>query len=82
GEIQEVIERRMPRDNNVLKRAPHTAHAVTATEWNRPYSREQAAFPAPWVREQKFWPAVARVDDAYGDRNLMCTCPPMEAYES
>ena len=82
GEIQEVIERRMPRDNNVLKRAPHTAHAVTATEWNRPYSREQAAFPAPWVREQKFWPAVARVDDAYGDRNLMCTCPPMEAYET
>jgi glycine dehydrogenase len=82
GEIQEIVEGRAPRDNNVLKNAPHTAHAVTATEWNRPYSREQAAFPAPWVRDHKFWPAVARIDDAYGDRHLVCTCPPMDSYNS
>ena len=82
GEIQEIIEGRMPRDNNLLKNAPHTAQEVTATEWKHPYSREQAAFPAPWVREHKFWPAVARIDDAYGDRNLVCTCPPMESYSA
>ncbi|HEV8540427.1 MAG TPA: aminomethyl-transferring glycine dehydrogenase, partial [Nitrospiraceae bacterium] len=80
GEIQEVVEGRMPRDNNPLKNAPHTADAVIATEWTRPYSREQAAFPAPWIRDRKFWPAVARIDDAYGDRNLLCTCPPISAY--
>ncbi|MBI3810472.1 MAG: aminomethyl-transferring glycine dehydrogenase, partial [Nitrospirae bacterium] len=80
GEIQEIVEGRMPRDNNVLKNAPHTAEAVTATDWKHPYSREQAAFPAPWVRDHKFWPAVARIDDAYGDRHLICTCPPMESY--
>ncbi len=78
GEIQEIVEGRVPRDNNVLKRAPHTAQAVTASDWDRPYSREQAAFPAPWVRDHKFWPSVGRIDEAYGDRNLMCTCPPME----
>jgi glycine dehydrogenase len=70
----------MPRDNNALKNAPHTAAVVTATDWKHPYSREQAAFPAPWVRDYKFWPAVARIDDAYGDRHLVCTCPPMDAY--
>jgi glycine dehydrogenase len=80
GEIQEIVEGRMPRDNNPLKNAPHTADAVIATEWNRPYSREQAAFPAPWIRDRKFWPAVARIDDAYGDRNLLCTCPPVSDY--
>ena len=52
--------------------------AVTASEWDRPYSREQAAFPAPWLREGKFWPSVARIDNVYGDRNLFCTCPPFE----
>jgi glycine dehydrogenase len=82
GEIQEIVEGRAPRDNNMLKHAPHTAQAVTATEWNRPYSREQAAFPAPWVRAFKFWPAVARIDDAYGDRNLVCTCPPLDSYQA
>jgi glycine dehydrogenase len=56
--------------------APHTAAAVTATEWGRSYSREQAAFPAPWLREHKYWPPVARVDNAYGDRHLVCSCPP------
>jgi glycine dehydrogenase len=80
-EIQEIRDGRMPRDNNVLKNAPHTARAVTADEWKHPYSREQAAFPAAWVRDHKFWPSVARIDDAYGDRNLLCTCPPMDSYE-
>jgi glycine dehydrogenase len=80
GEIQDIIEGRMPRTDNPLKNAPHTARVVTAVEWSRPYSREQAAFPAPWVREHKFWPSVGRIDEAYGDRNLVCTCPPMESY--
>jgi glycine dehydrogenase len=80
GEIQDIIEGRLPRDDNPLKYAPHTAAAVMASHWPHPYSREQAAFPAPWVRERKFWPAVARIDDAYGDRNLVCTCPPMDTY--
>ena len=82
GEIQEIVEGRVPRDNNVLKHAPHTAEAVTATQWPHPYSREQAAFPTPWVRERKFWPAVGRIDDAYGDRHLVCTCPPTESYSA
>jgi len=82
GEIQEIADGRMPRDNNLLKNAPHTAQAVTATDWKHPYSREQAAFPTSWTRESKFWPAVSRIDDAYGDRNLLCTCPPMGNYGS
>lgn len=81
SEIQEIAEGRQPRTNNLLKNAPHTATAVAATEWNRPYSREQAAFPAPWVVQAKFWPSVSRIDEAYGDRHLVCTCPPMESYQ-
>jgi glycine dehydrogenase len=81
SEIQEIAEGRQPRMNNLLKNAPHTATAVAATEWNRPYSREQAAFPAPWVVQAKFWPSVSRIDEAYGDRHLVCTCPPMESYQ-
>jgi len=68
--------------NNPLKHAPHTAEQVTADTWDHPYSREQAAFPASWTRAQKFWPAVARIDSVYGDRNLFCTCPPMEEFEA
>jgi glycine dehydrogenase len=65
--------------NNPLKRAPHTLAAVTADAWDRPYSRSQAAFPAgDGQRSNKFWPAVARIDNAYGDRNLVCTCPSVE----
>ncbi|HWV47046.1 MAG TPA: aminomethyl-transferring glycine dehydrogenase, partial [Nitrospira sp.] len=82
AEIQEIIDGRQPRTNNVLKNAPHTAAMVTATEWNRPYSRELAAFPAPWLRSNKFWPSVSRIDEAYGDRHLVCSCPPMESYQS
>ena len=64
-----------------LKRAPHTLAAVTADDWERPYSRSQAAFPAgPSQRDHKFWPAVARIDNAFGDRHLVCACPPMENY--
>ncbi len=76
-EIRTIEEGRMDRKNNPLKNAPHTAAAVTATEWDRPYTRQQAAFPAPWVRERKFWPAVARIDNPFGDRNLVCSCPPV-----
>jgi glycine dehydrogenase len=82
AEIQDIADGRQPRDNNVLKNAPHTAATVTATEWNRPYSREQAAFPAPWLRHSKLWPSVSRIDEAYGDRHLVCSCPPMETYQS
>ena len=80
AEIRAVEEGRMDRDDNPLKNAPHTASIVTATEWTRPYSREQAAFPAPWIRNNKFWPSVGRIDNPYGDRNLMCICPPVEEY--
>jgi len=80
SEIQDIAEGRMPRNNNPLTNAPHTAQTVMATDWTHPYSREQAAFPVKWVRESKFWPAVARIDQAFGDRNLICACPPMDTY--
>jgi glycine dehydrogenase len=79
-EIAEIEEGRQPLATSALRNAPHTAEAVTATRWDRPYTREQAAFPAPWVREGKFWPAVARIDNTYGDRNLVCTCPSVEEF--
>jgi glycine dehydrogenase len=82
AEIQDIVDGRLPKDDNPLKNAPHTVHAVTATDWKHPYSREQAVFPTAWTRNHKFWPSVARIDDAYGDRNLMCTCPPVESYQS
>jgi glycine dehydrogenase len=82
AEIQDIIDGRLPRDDNPLKNAPHTMHEVTAMDWNHPYAREQAAFPAAWVREHKFWPSVARIDDAYGDRHVVCTCPPRESEQS
>jgi glycine dehydrogenase len=80
GEIAAVESGVMDRANNPLKHAPHTSAAVCAAEWNHPYSREQAAFPAAWLRVHKYWPPVARVDNAYGDRNLVCACPPIEDY--
>ncbi|HMN27561.1 MAG TPA: glycine dehydrogenase (aminomethyl-transferring), partial [Caldilineaceae bacterium] len=79
-EVRAVEEGRWDAENNPLKRAPHPAHVVLAEDWDRPYSREEAAFPAPWVRQAKFWPAVARIDNVYGDRNVVCACPPIEAY--
>ena len=81
-EIQDIVDGRQPRTNNVIKNAPHTAKTVTASEWDRPYSREKAAYPAPWVQDHKFWPFVGRIDEGYGDRHLVCTCPPMESYSS
>ncbi|HMB91682.1 MAG TPA: aminomethyl-transferring glycine dehydrogenase, partial [Rhodothermales bacterium] len=80
SEIQEVDLGLADAQQNVLKNAPHTANLVISEDWDLPYTREQAAFPAPWTREHKFWPGVRRVDDAYGDRNLVCTCPPIDAY--
>ncbi|NVJ07808.1 aminomethyl-transferring glycine dehydrogenase [Myxococcus sp. AM001] len=79
-EIRDIEEGRMPKDNNVLKHAPHTARVVAAPEWNRPYSREQAVFPTPWVRDNKFWPSVGRLNSVLGDRKLVCACPPIEDY--
>ncbi len=77
-EIRAVEEGRVKAEESPLRRAPHTARAVTASAWDRPYTREQGAFPAPWLRDGKFWPPVARVDNTWGDRNLFCTCPPVE----
>ena len=79
-EIQEVELGTADADDNVLKMAPHTVAEVSADDWSHPYSRQQAAYPAEWSRTQKFWPATGRVDNAFGDRNLVCSCPPMEAY--
>ena len=78
AEIDEIVGGRVDRGDNVLKNAPHTAEAVSATEWHHPYTREQAAFPLPFVRANKFWPPVGRIDNTYGDRNLFCSCPPVD----
>lgn len=80
-EIREVEMGIYGREVNVLKQAPHTAFELVG-DWQRPYPREKAVFPLPWVRESKFWPTVGRVNNTHGDRNLFCVCPPMEAYES
>jgi glycine dehydrogenase len=80
AEVAEIEAGQSDRANNPLKHAPHTAETVISDNWDRPYSREKAAYPAPWTREFKFWPTVGRIDNAYGDRNLVCTCLPMEAY--
>ena len=73
-EIRFLEEGKGDLKDNVLKNAPHTMEVMTASAWDRPYSREQAAFPSDWVRENKYWPPVARIDEAYGDRNFMCRC--------
>ncbi|MCB0320680.1 MAG: aminomethyl-transferring glycine dehydrogenase subunit GcvPB, partial [Bdellovibrionales bacterium] len=79
-EVNSIVNGTWPKDNNPLKNAPHTQEVVIADTWNRPYSREVAAFPIPWTREAKFWPSVGRIDEGYGDKNLLCTCPPVEEY--
>jgi glycine dehydrogenase len=79
-EIRAIEEGRLDRNDNPLRHAPHTAAAVSADTWTHAYSREQAAYPAPWLRESKFWPSVGRVDNPYGDRNLVCTCDGMDAH--
>jgi glycine dehydrogenase len=75
GEIQAIEEGRSDALDNPLKGAPHTAQQICSDSWDHPYSRDEAAYPAPWLRDSKFWPSVGRVDNAYGDRNLVCTCP-------
>jgi glycine dehydrogenase len=82
AEIARVERGEWPREDNPLKHAPHTAAALLAKDWTRPYAREQAAFPIDALRRQKYWPPVGRIDNVYGDRNLFCACVPMSAYES
>jgi glycine dehydrogenase len=79
-EIEEIELGQMDAHNNPLKHAPHTAQVITAEDWDRPYSRARGAFPAAWVKASKFWPAVSRIDNVYGDRHLVCACLPVETY--
>jgi glycine dehydrogenase len=79
-EIDAVVTGKANRTDNVLKNAPHTAESIASANWSHPYSREEAAFPLPFVRANKFWPSVGRIDNPYGDRNLFCSCPPVEAF--
>jgi len=79
-EIQEIRDGKAGKEDNVLKNSPHTAMAVVSDKWSHSYPREKAAFPRPWVVENKFWPTVGRIDNGYGDRNLVCTCAPVDAY--
>jgi len=80
NEIKKVEEGNADKKDNVLKRAPHTQANICSNEWNRPYSREEAAFPADYLKGNKFWPSIARVNNTYGDRNLVCTCEPVASY--
>ena len=80
AEIRAIEQGTADRDDNPLRNAPHTVEMVTADAWTHPYTREQAAFPAAWLRTRKQWPAVARIDNAWGDRNLQCTCPSVEEF--
>ena len=80
-EISEVESGKADPENNVLKNAPHTVEVVTSDQWDYPYSRQKAAYPLDFVRNKKFWPPVSRIDNAYGDRNLVCSCLPIESYQ-
>ncbi len=80
-EILAVETGKFDKEDNVFKNAPHTARHIASDDWSHPYSRELAAYPADWAKDSKFWPSVGRIDNAYGDRNLVCTCPPIEDYE-
>ena len=80
-EIADIEQGKADKENNLLKNAPHTADTLVADEWKFPYTRKQAVYPTSWVQESKFWPSVARIDNAYGDRNLMCSCLPIDSYE-
>ncbi len=80
NEIQEIKDGRADKEDNVLHNAPHTSIVITANEWNHKYDRQKAAFPLKWIVENKFWPSVGRIDDGYGDRNLICTCAPINSY--
>jgi glycine dehydrogenase len=80
GEIAHVESGAWPKDDNPLKNAPHTAEALLKADWAHAYSREQAAYPVPGLKRQKYWSPVGRVDNVWGDRNLMCSCPPLSDY--
>jgi len=80
AEIEAVVSEKVDPTNNVLKNAPHTLSELTANDWNYPYSRQEAAYPLPYLHTHKFWASVKRVNDSYGDRNLVCSCPPLESY--
>ena len=80
-EIDMVEQKSWPTDNNPLVNAPHTSMDLMTDKWDRPYTREQALYPLAWVSENKYWPPVARVNNAFGDRNLVCSCLPLEAYQ-
>ena len=80
NEIAKIEKGDWPQDDNPLHNSPHTAKSLLASEWSHPYTREEAAYPLPYLREHKYWPHVGRIDNAHGDRNLICTCPPMEDY--
>src|SRR5204863_3376373 len=82
GEITAIESGKADKQNNLLKYAPHTADQIAADNWNHPYTREQAAFPAPWLHDHKFWPYVSRIDNVFGDRNPVCTCVGMENYSA
>ncbi|MCC5854590.1 MAG: aminomethyl-transferring glycine dehydrogenase [Idiomarina sp.] len=81
AEIEKVAKGEWPADNNPLVNAPHTLDDIIKGEWDRPYTREEATYPASWLRGHKFWPSVNRIDDVFGDRNLICSCPPLSAYK-
>jgi glycine dehydrogenase len=78
-EIAEIESGNMSKEDNVLKNAPHTAAVVMADEWTHPYSRQKAVYPLPALKRNKFWPSTSRLNDTYGDRNLVCSCPPIES---
>jgi glycine dehydrogenase len=80
-EIQEVAGGKMDKTDNPLKQAPHTQQMACADEWNHAYGREKAAFPLAFIRVNKFWPSIGRINNTYGDRNLVCTCEPVSQYE-
>lgn len=80
NEIDEIATGAADKHDNVLKNAPHTAGVLIANDWTHTYSREKAAFPLAWVKDRKFWPSVGRINNTHGDRNLICTCIPTEAY--
>ena len=79
-EVQDIIDGKSDKENNPIQNAPHTLKVALANDWNYPYSRETAVTPLPWLKESKYWPTVGKADDAYGDRNLVCSCAGIEEY--
>ena len=82
NEINDIVNGNIDKENNPLKNAPHTANYSLSQNWDHPYSRKDACFPGKWQHEYKYWPSVSRIDNAFGDRNLVCSCPPIEEYNN